>query len=118
MDVNVWNETYWWVNVVWNILLVVVPVLAALAATSAFGAAVIRTFKTAWKEWVRPAVDDPSDPLVKLLAEKTGLPAEVISDFLVENLDLLTDLLPKEELAAEARGRNLLSKLRGMGLDL
>lgn len=118
MDVNVWNETYWWVGVIWNVLLILVPLLAAAAATSAFGASVIRTAKMVYREWVRPAINEPTDPLVKLLAEKTGLPAAVISAFLIDNLDLVEGLLPKEELATASKGKELLKKLQDLGIDV
>ena len=32
MELNLWNESAWWLEMLWNVALVVLPTLAALAA--------------------------------------------------------------------------------------
>ena len=93
---ELWNETHQWAEIVFNALLLVLPVLAALAATSATGAVMIRTIKKVYSEWIRPAIDEPTDPLVILLAAKIGKDPAWVAKQLLENLDAVAAVLPEE----------------------
>ena len=94
--INLWSESSWWLELVFNVLMLVLPTLAALAAASVFGASVIRAIKTIWREWLRPALDEPTDPLVKIIADKTGRKPETVSKWLTESIDDVIALLPAE----------------------
>lgn len=96
MDLNIWNESSEWLEIVYNILLLVIPALATLAATSVFGAGLVRSIKIFLREWARPAMDEPTDPLVKLIAERTGRKPDVVSKWAVERIDDIIGVLPEE----------------------
>jgi len=96
MELNIWSESSEWLEIVYNVLLLVIPALAGLAATSVFGAGLIRSIKLFWREWLRPALDDPTDPLVKLIAERTGRKPEDVSKWLTERIDEVIGVLPDE----------------------
>lgn len=91
---ELWNNTNTILEVVYNMLLIVLPVLAGLAATTAFGAGLIRTVRWAWGV-MRPAVDEPTDPAIVWLSEKTGRTATWLSEFIISNGDQVIGLLPE-----------------------
>ena len=93
---ELFNETELWVQLLFNGLMILLPLLAGVAATSTFGAVMIRTIKKVYAEWLRPAIDDPTDAIVKLIAEKTGRDAKWVSQQLCENLDAVVAVLPEE----------------------
>ena len=76
--------------------MILLPLLAGLAATSATGAATIRAAKKIYSELLRPAIDEPTDPIVKLIAKKTGRDPAWVSQQLRENLDAVVAVLPEE----------------------
>lgn len=94
---ELWSQVEWYVQLVFNVLMFVLPTLIALAATGGLGAVVIRSFKQVYKEFVRQAIDEPTDMLVVLLANKTGRDAALISRFLLDNLDAIVALLPEDQ---------------------
>ncbi len=92
---EIWSETAWYVQLIFNVLLLVLPTLIGLAVVSAGGAKVVDTVRMLAKS-IRPAIDEPTDPLVALLAERTGRRPETVRDFLTGNLDQIVALLPQE----------------------
>ena len=93
---ELFNETELWVQIVFNILMAVLPLLASVAATSAAGAMMIRAIKKVYAEWVRPSIDEATDPLIVLIAAKTGRDPKWVAQQLLENLDSIVAVLPEE----------------------
>lgn len=93
---ELFNETELWVKYLFNGLMILLPMLAVIAATSASGAVTIRTIKKVYAEWVRPAIDEGTDTLPQLIAKKTGRDAAWVSKQLRENLDAIIAALPEE----------------------
>ena len=100
---EIWNETAWYLRVVFNILLVIIPALVVLVVASEGGIKVVRTAKMLFKTF-RKAIDEPTDPLIALIAAKTGYKPEVVSDLLVTKVDEVIALLPGEEEQAVTAG--------------
>ena len=100
---ELFNETELWVKYLFNALMILLPLLASVAATSATGAATIRAAKKIYAELVRPAIDEPTDTLPQLIAKKTGRDAEWVSKQLRENLDAVIAVLPEEAKPAGER---------------
>jgi len=94
-QVNLWTETPQWLSLLWNILLIVLPTLAATAALTAGGAGVVKTVRWAWAQ-ARPLIDEPTDPLANLIAARTGRTPEQVVDFVVSHIDRIVALLPTE----------------------
>lgn len=100
---EIWNETAWYLRVVFNILLVIIPALVVLVVASEGGIKVVRTAKMLFKTFCK-AIDEPTDPLIALIAAKTGYKPEVVSDLLVTKVDEVIALLPGEEEQAVTAG--------------
>lgn len=92
---NLWNESAWYLELIYNVLLFVLPTLAGAAVSTVFGAGVVRAFKWLWRTF-RPLVDEPTDPLVVRIARESGKSPEFVSTFLTSNLDRVVALLPGE----------------------
>jgi hypothetical protein len=93
---ELWTETNEWIQLCFNVLMLVLPVLAGVAATSVFGAAMINAIKRFYAEWLRPAIDEPTDPIVALIAQRMKRDPQVVVDFIVSNLDAVIAVLPEE----------------------
>lgn len=94
--ITLWGESIWWLDLVWNVALVLLGTLAPMAAVGVLGAGVIRSWRQVWAEWVRPALDQSTDPAIVFLAAKLGVKPDVLSKWLVERGDQIADVLPKE----------------------
>lgn len=68
-DLKLWADTIDWLNILFNVLALVLPTLAGLAAVVAtshgLGAVVTRAVG-----FVRPALDEATDPAIVALAEQ------------------------------------------------
>lgn len=93
---ELWNGTSELVQIVFNILIAILPVLAGVAVTSVTGAAMVNAIKRLYKEIVRPAIDEPGDLIIGVLAKRLGKDPAWISRMLVENLDAVIAVLPEE----------------------
>ena len=93
---ELFNETELWVQYLFNGLMILLPLLAGVAATSASGAVMIRTIKKVYAEWVRPAIDEATDAIPQLIAKKTGRDPKWVAQQLLENLDAIIAVLPEE----------------------
>lgn len=92
---EIWNGTEWYVQLVFNVLLLILPTLIGLAIVNASGAKLVDTVRMLLNA-IRPAIDEPGDPLIVLIAAKTGRKAEDVSDLLVGKVDEVIALLPGE----------------------
>lgn len=92
---DIWAGAHWYVILVYNILLVVLSTLIGLAVVTVSGAKLIDAIRLLLKA-IRPAIDEPSDWFVGLIAAKTGRTREAVSGFLVQKLDEVAALLPAE----------------------
>ena len=100
---EIWNGTEWYLQLVFNILLVILPALIGLAVISASGRKTVSTIKMLFKSF-RKAVDEDHDPLIVLIAAKTGYKPQQVSDLLVTKVDEVIALLPGEEEQAVTAG--------------
>ena len=95
-DISIWGDSARWLEIVFNVLLIVLPTLAGAAALTVGGLRTLKLARDAWR-LLRPLVDQPTDTLVRLIAQQTGRPAEQVSEFLTGNLDKVVSLFPLEE---------------------
>lgn len=92
-QIDLWQATPEWLELVFNVLLLIIPALAAVAITTASGATVVATVQKSWK-LIRPAIDEPTDPLILLLASRIGWTPEQVSAWLLENFGKVVGTLP------------------------
>lgn len=92
---EIWNDTQWWVELVFNVCLFVLPTLAGFATTGALGWRTIRITRRVWTV-IRSGVDDATDPAILFLAAQSGKSSTAISKFLVATGDQIISLLPEE----------------------
>lgn len=92
---EIWSQTSWWVELIFNGLLYILPPLATAAIAFPLGLSVVKYAKLIWREF-RPLVDEPSDSIPRLIAAKTPYTADQVSNFLVENIDAIIATLPEE----------------------
>ena len=100
---EIWNSTEWYVQLIFNVLLFVLPTLVGLAVANVFGAKVVTTARMLLKA-IRPAIDEPGDPFIVMIAAKTGYKPKEVSDLLVTKVDEVIALLPGEEEQAVTAG--------------
>lgn len=91
-DISIWTESSTWLEIVFNVLLVLLPTLAGAAALSVGGLRVLAWARDAYRT-LRPWIDEPGDPLIKAIAEKTGRKPEDVTAFMTSNLDRVIELL-------------------------
>jgi hypothetical protein len=92
---DIWNDTAWWVELVFNVCLFILPTIAGIAATGTLGLKTVKWVRLAWKE-ARAMVDEPSDFVVRLIAARTGRTPEQVSKFIISNLDAVIAVLPDD----------------------
>ncbi len=92
---DLWNETAWYVPVLFNVLLIVLSALAGLAVASEFGAQTIKSVRKLYQT-MRPAIDEETDPIILLIAARLKLPPKTVRDFILGNLDKVIAVLPQE----------------------
>ena len=85
-DVQLYAEAVDWLGLVLSALLVVLPTLLALALVFLGGAGAVNSGRKLW-ESLRPAVDEPTDPLNQIIAAALKQRPELVSDFLVKLFD-------------------------------
>ena len=90
---EIWSQSSWWVEVVYNALLLFLPPLAGLAVATPLGLGVVRFVKQIYREF-RPLVDESTDAIPRLIAAKTPYTAEQASKFLIDNIDKIIAALP------------------------
>lgn len=90
--INVWSEADWWLNLLWNVVLLVLPALLAFEGT----ARLQRRVRYLWKNIIRKAIDQTTDPAVVYLAAKTDRTPDEVSAFLVSSGDQIIALMPEE----------------------
>lgn len=95
-DFTIWHESAWWLEVVFNVLIVLLPTLAGAAVLAAGGLRTITVVRDGWRK-LRPLVDEPSDLIVRQIAERTGRDPQQVSAFITSNLDRIVELLPLGE---------------------
>lgn len=93
---ELFNESAWYIEMLFNVGMVVLPTLAGVAASGELGAQVIKRTKKVYAEYLRPAIDEPTDPAIMLIATKTGKSPEWVSAQLIDNLDNVVGTLPEE----------------------
>jgi len=89
---EVWNDTVWWVQLMYNLAWLVLPTLALAAVAFPLGRNVAKYFVKLW-EYVRQLLDERTDPAIKHLAELSGKDPGEVSKFLVESGDSIADIL-------------------------
>lgn len=92
-QIGLWQDTAWYVQLIFNLLLFALPTLAGLAALSKFGALTIQTARDVWT-LLRPALDQPTDRLIMEIARRVGADPTEVSEFLTRNIDGVIMLLP------------------------
>jgi len=96
--INLWTDTAWYLELLWNVCLFALPTLAGLAVLTASGGAVIKIARTSWR-MTRPFVDEANDPLILFLAAKTGHDPAQLAAWLIARGDEVIALLPETERA-------------------
>jgi cell division protein FtsX len=94
--IGLWGETAWYVRLLFNLLMVALPTLAGIALLSASGTKVVSTARSLLQT-VRPAVDQPTDPIVLLIAQKTGRTPDEVCAWLAGNIDVIIAALPAKQ---------------------
>lgn len=85
-DVQLYAEAVDWLGLVLSVALVVLPTLLVLALVFLGGAGAVNSGRKLW-ESLRPAVDEPTDPLIQMIAAALKTRPELVSDFIVGLLD-------------------------------
>ena len=85
-DVKVYAEAIDWLNLTLSVALIVLPTLIGLALTALFGAQAVEQGRKLWKS-LRQTVDEPTDPIVAMLAAAAKQKPEMVSSFLVALFD-------------------------------
>jgi len=88
---ELWQTTNEWLEVVFNVLMIVLPPLIVAVGATEFGKRLLAFVIAAYKE-LRKLFDEPGDFLVRAVAVKTGRDPKVVSDFLTNNLDKVVAL--------------------------
>jgi len=93
---ELFSESAWYIQLLFNVLMLALPTLAGLAIAGELGAQTIKRTKKVYAEWVRPAIDEADDPAIKFLAGKSGRDPKWVSDQLIAVGDQVVALLPEE----------------------
>lgn len=75
-----------WLNLTLSVAVIVLPTLIVLALTALGGAAAVEQGRKLWKS-LRVTVDEPSDPIVAMIAAAVKQRPEIVSGFLVSLFD-------------------------------
>ncbi len=101
-NIELWSKTVDWTEFLINLLLIVAPLLLALAGAALAGTAFWKSLQTLVRS-LRSGFDEASDPAVVWLAQLTKLPAETVAKIAVALFDAILQN-PEARAALEARG--------------
>lgn len=99
MELN--QSTLDWLELLFNICLLIIPALLAVGAGAASLASIVKTARWLWSV-IRPTVDEVTDPAIIYLASKTGMSPAWISEYILKHGDALIGVLPLPDKKAEA----------------
>lgn len=92
---ELWTQSDWYIELMLNALLFILPTIAVVAGTGELGSQVIKYTRAIW-DAVRPAIDQPTDPAILYIAAKSKREPAEVSDLLVKIGDEIVELLPNE----------------------
>lgn len=107
-EVRVYAEAVDWLNLVLSVGLIVLPTLFVLALTAIGGAQAVEQGRKLWAS-LRVTVDEPSDPVVAMIATAVKQRPELISTWLVALFDsTFAESVPLAERAPQSQPQETL----------
>lgn len=100
-NIQLWAETVDWIEIVLNIALIALPVALSGIVFLAGGGWLINVMRWFWRI-VRPQVDEVDDPIVRLIADRTGLSPERVLELLTASVDDILGMMPEQGEPTEA----------------
>lgn len=85
-DLVLWAQAVDWIRFWITAALFVLPPLVVMFVTLFAGKHVVAAARTLYA-WVRPYIDEPSDPVIAMLAARSGLAPDRVIELVTDNLD-------------------------------
>lgn len=94
-EVETWERTAQILEVVYNVLLVIVPILVGLSIVTVSGASTVATIRKV-AGYEKTLFDSPEDILVKALAKRANKKPEEVQEYVYKKIVEIETALKKE----------------------